>query len=57
MASRLAPERLRAAGVLDVEAATRVLDEHVSGRTERGRTLWTLLSLQMWAERWIAGGR
>ncbi len=53
--SRLAPERLRTAGVLDVEAARRVLAEHVSGRAERGRTLWTLLSLQMWAERWVAG--
>ena len=42
-------------GVLDVEAARRVLDDHVAGRTERGRTLWTLLSLQMWAERWVAG--
>jgi asparagine synthase (glutamine-hydrolysing) len=55
VAARLAPERIRAAGVLDVEAARRVLDEHVSGRAERGRTLWALLSLQMWAERWVAG--
>jgi asparagine synthase (glutamine-hydrolysing) len=53
--ARLAPERLRAAGVLDVEATRRVLAEHLSGRAERGRTLWALLSLQMWAERWIAG--
>ena len=53
--ARLAPERLRAAGVLDVAEARRVLEEHVSGRAERGRTLWALLSLQMWAERWIAG--
>jgi len=54
--ARLAPERIRRAGVLDVEAARRVLDEHVAGRTERGRTLWTLLSLQMWAECWVRGG-
>jgi asparagine synthase (glutamine-hydrolysing) len=53
--ARLTPGRIRAAGVLDVEAARRVLEEHVSGRAERGRTLWALLSLQMWAERWIAG--
>jgi asparagine synthase (glutamine-hydrolysing) len=50
--ARLAPERIRRAGVLDVEAVRRVLGDHVAGRTERGRTLWTLLSLQMWAERW-----
>jgi Asparagine synthase (glutamine-hydrolyzing) len=53
--ARLAPERLRAAGVLDVEATGRVLAEHMDCRAERGRTLWALLSLQMWAERWIAG--
>ncbi|MFI5371438.1 MAG: asparagine synthase (glutamine-hydrolyzing), partial [Candidatus Eisenbacteria bacterium] len=51
--SRLAPEKLARAGVLDPAHARRVFDDHVSGRAERGRTLWTLLSLQMWAERWI----
>jgi asparagine synthase (glutamine-hydrolysing) len=54
--SRLARERVRAAGVLDPDAAWRVIEDHVSGRAERGRTLWTLLSLQMWAERWAGGG-
>ncbi|HVP14302.1 MAG TPA: asparagine synthase (glutamine-hydrolyzing) [Terriglobales bacterium] len=53
--SRLAPARLRAGGVLDPDAAARVLGDHVSGRAERGRTLWTLLSLQMWAEAWGRG--
>jgi asparagine synthase (glutamine-hydrolysing) len=50
--SRLSVDRIRAAGVLDADAARRVLAEHLSGAAERGRTLWTLLSLQMWAERW-----
>ena len=53
--SRLSPERLERAGVLDVAATRRVLDDHLSGRAERGRTLWTLLSLQLWAERWLVG--
>jgi asparagine synthase (glutamine-hydrolysing) len=43
--ARLAPDRIRRAGVQDVEAAHRVIADHVAGRTERGRTLWTLLSL------------
>jgi asparagine synthase (glutamine-hydrolysing) len=51
--SRLSAARLGRSGVLDVEAARRVLEEHVSGGAERGRTLWALLSLQMWAERWL----
>jgi asparagine synthase (glutamine-hydrolysing) len=53
--ARLAPERLRRAGVLDPAAVERLLAEHLAGRVERGRTLWTVLSLQMWAERWITG--
>jgi asparagine synthase (glutamine-hydrolysing) len=53
--SRLAPERIERAGVLDAGAVSEVLRAHVSGRADRGRTLWTLLSLQMWAERWVTG--
>jgi asparagine synthase (glutamine-hydrolysing) len=49
----LSPARIRQAGVLDVAATTRVLDEHIGGHKDRGRTLWTLLSLQSWAENWL----
>ncbi|MBI5709824.1 MAG: asparagine synthase (glutamine-hydrolyzing) [Candidatus Eisenbacteria bacterium] len=54
VSERLSPGRIRRAGVLDPATTERVLDDHVSGRAERGRTLWALLSLQMWAERWVA---
>ncbi len=50
--SRLAADRVARAGVLDPAAVRAIVDAHLSGRAERGRTLWTLLSLQMWAERW-----
>ncbi len=53
--ARLAPERVRNAGVLDPAAVATLLDDHLAGRVERGRTLWTVLSLQMWAECWVAG--
>jgi hypothetical protein len=49
----LSPERVRRAGVLDVAASTRVLQQHLSGQRDRGRTLWTLFSLQSWAENWL----
>ena len=52
--SRLSPERLARAGILDPERVRAVLAAHLSGQAERGRTLWTLLSLQMWAEKWQA---
>ncbi len=51
--ARLEPGRVERAGVLDPHAVTRLLDNHVQGRAERGRTLWTVLSLQMWAESWV----
>jgi asparagine synthase (glutamine-hydrolysing) len=51
----LAPERIERAGVLDPRAVREVVDAHLENRADRGRTLWTLLSLQMWAECWVAG--
>ena len=41
---------MRAAGVLDADAV-RLLGI-ADGREDRGRALWTVLSLQCWAERW-----
>ncbi len=52
--ARLASERLERAGVLDPDAVRDVLRAHVAGRVDRGRTLWALLSLQMWAEKWVS---
>ena len=54
--SRLSRERVSRAGVLDADAVQAIVGAHLSGRAERGRTLWTLLSLQMWAEAWVMGG-
>ena len=51
---RLSRERLERAGMLDPDATQALMRDHIEGRVERGRTLWTLLSLQMWAERRIA---
>jgi len=31
----------------------KLLREHLDGREDRGRALWTVLSLQSWAERWL----
>jgi hypothetical protein len=50
----LSPARVAAAGVLDAHAVQHVVRTHLDAREDRGRTLWTLLSLQSWAERWVA---
>ncbi len=51
----LSPARIARAGVLDTDAVQQVVREHLEAREDRGRTLWTLLSLQSWAEHWVAG--
>jgi asparagine synthase (glutamine-hydrolysing) len=51
----LAPARVERAGVLDPRTVQRLLREHLDGREDRGRTLWTVLSLQSWAERRVHG--
>jgi asparagine synthase (glutamine-hydrolysing) len=53
----LSPARIERAGVLDSRAVHDVLAAHLSGAEDRGRTLWTILALQLWAERWMRGGR
>ena len=51
----LSAPRVARAGLLDPRAVREVVDAHLENRADRGRTLWTLLSLQMWAERWATG--
>ena len=49
----LAPSRILSAGVLDPVAVHQIVRAHLEGVEDRGRTLWALLSLQSWAERWL----
>jgi asparagine synthase (glutamine-hydrolysing) len=49
----LSPARVQAAGVLDPHAVQKLVREHLEAREDRGRTLWTLLSVQCWAEYWL----
>jgi len=51
--ARLAPDRLRRVGVLGPAAVRALLDDHLGGRVERGRTLWPALRLRMRAEFWV----
>ena len=55
VSERLSHERVTQAGVLDPEPVERLVTQHLSGAADRSRTLWTLLSLQMWAECWLLG--
>jgi len=52
MQDLLAPARLRAQGLLDPEGVRLLVEEHLSGRRDNRKQLWTLLMLQMWHEHW-----
>ena len=41
-------ERAMARGYFRPEVVTRLVDDHLEGRVDRGRSLWTLLSLEIW---------
>jgi len=56
MRRALAPERVRAGGILRPEAVTRLLEEHMERRRDNGRLLWNLLMLQLWQSRHFGGG-
>jgi asparagine synthase (glutamine-hydrolysing) len=48
----LAPERLRAQGIVNEQVATNLLAEHRSGAANHAKSLWALIMLQYWIERW-----
>jgi asparagine synthase (glutamine-hydrolysing) len=47
----LSESRVRAAGVLDPATVGPLVQAHLAGHEDRGRTLWAVLMLQCWAER------
>jgi asparagine synthase (glutamine-hydrolysing) len=46
----LSPENVARQGYLEPAAVTAVIDEHVSGREDRSRNIWGLISLSLWLE-------
>ncbi|MDQ3161778.1 MAG: asparagine synthase (glutamine-hydrolyzing) [Actinomycetota bacterium] len=46
----LAPETLRRQGYFRPEAVTRLLDDHVAGRADLSRQLWSVLAFTLWHE-------
>jgi asparagine synthase (glutamine-hydrolysing) len=48
----LSPDRLRRQGLFEPAAVARLLDEHLSGRRDNRKPLWTLFVFQLWHRRW-----
>ena len=49
----LSPERLRAQGIFDPTAGAAARSEHISGRRDERKALWTLFVFQLWHRRWL----
>jgi asparagine synthase (glutamine-hydrolysing) len=48
----LSEQRLREAGLLDVQRVRRTWQEHLSGKHSHEHRLWNVLMLESWRERW-----
>jgi asparagine synthase (glutamine-hydrolysing) len=49
----LAAERLRRQGLFDPIRVERLVSEHLSGRRDNRKQLWTLFVFQLWHRRWV----
>jgi len=49
----LSPSRLTAQGLFDVAEVQRLVSEHLAGRRDHRKQLWTLLVFQLWHRRWV----
>jgi asparagine synthase (glutamine-hydrolysing) len=51
----LAPDRLRRQGIFDAPIVQRLITEHMAGRRDHRKSLWTLYVFQLWHRRWVEG--
>jgi asparagine synthase (glutamine-hydrolysing) len=49
----LSAERVRRQGLFDAPTVGRLVSEHVSGRRDNRKQLWTLFVFQLWHRRWV----
>lgn len=50
----LAPQRLLRAGLFDAGEVERLLDEHLRGRSDHRKPLWTLMAFELWREHYAS---
>lgn len=49
----LAPERIRKAGFFNPETVSALLNEHLAGKRDNRKQLWTLYVFEKWRENWL----
>jgi len=53
MLSVLSPERIAGKGLFDVEAVRRLIGDHLSGRHDNRKQLWTLFVFELWHDGYL----
>jgi asparagine synthase (glutamine-hydrolysing) len=51
----LSPERIRRAGLFDVAAVERLVADHLAGRRNHRKILWSLLTFELWRAHHLGG--
>ena len=51
----LAPAKIKGEGLFDPGQVGRLVDDHLSGRRDWRKALWTLLTFERWLGRWGSG--
>ena len=52
MLDLLAPDRLKRQGILEPAAVSVLIRDHLEGRRDNRKPIWTLLMLQLWKDQW-----
>ena len=55
MLSVLSPERIAREGYFDPAAVTRLIDDHLDGRHDNRKQLWTLFAFELWHDGYVNG--
>jgi asparagine synthase (glutamine-hydrolysing) len=53
----LSPARIASQGLFQPRETQRLVDEHLSGRRDHRKQLWTLFAFQLWHRRWLESRR
>lgn len=53
--STLAPDRIRKAGFFNPETVSALLAQHLAGKRDNRKQLWTLYVFEKWRENWLNG--
>ena len=55
MLSVLSPERIARKGFFDASAISKLIQDHLAGRRDNRKQLWTLFVFELWHEAYVTG--